>query len=44
VAQARALALSPTEYLRDGLLTVGYLSGVPAGHVTYDLVGHMLEP
>ena len=22
---------------------VGYLSGVPAGHVTYDLVGHMLQ-
>ena len=39
---ARALALPPAEYVREGQLTIGYLSGVPAGHVTYDLVGHML--
>ena len=30
-------------YLRDGKLTIGYLSGLPAGHVTYDLVGSILR-
>ena len=29
--------------LRGGQLTVAYLSGLPAGHVTYDLVGSMLQ-
>ena len=28
---------------RTGRLTVGYFTGVPAGHVTYDLVGHLLR-
>ena len=32
-----------SQYLRQGRLTVGYLSGLPAGHVTYDLVGSMLR-
>jgi len=30
-------------FLQDGILRVGYLSGLPAGHVTYDLVGSMLR-
>ena len=42
-ARSKQLALPPADYLQGGQLTVGYLSGVPAGHVTYDLVGHMLQ-
>ena len=43
-ARARALALPPDAYMRGGKLAVGYLSGVPAGHVTYDLVRHTPDP
>ena len=34
---------APSGYIRDGRLGVGYLSGLPAGHVTYNLVGSMLR-
>ena len=38
------VALPPAhEYTADGTLNVAYLSGLPAGHVTYDLVGSMLR-
>ena len=36
-------ASAPAPALRGGQLTVAYLSGLPAGHVTYDLVGSMLQ-
>lgn len=36
-------ALPASSYIQQGKLTVGYLSGLPAGHVTYDLVGSMLR-
>ncbi|KAL1520161.1 hypothetical protein AB1Y20_023631 [Prymnesium parvum] len=34
---------APSRHLREGQLLVGYLSNLPAGHVTYDLVGSMLR-
>ena len=42
-AAAAAEPLGPGNYLRNGQLSVAYLSGLPAGHVTYDLVGSMLR-
>ena len=48
-AEVRALAAStlhslpPSHYVRDGQIAIAYLSGLPAGHVTYDLVGSMLR-
>jgi predicted O-linked N-acetylglucosamine transferase (SPINDLY family) len=34
---------TPSSFVRDGRLNIGYISGLPAGHVTYDLVGSMLR-
>ena len=34
---------TPASFVRDGRLNIGYISGLPAGHVTYDLVGSMLR-
>ena len=34
---------SASDYTSSGQLGIGYLSGLPAGHVTYNLVGSMLK-
>ena len=39
----KAAARPPSAYTAGGTLKIGYLSGLPAGHVTYDLVGSMLS-
>ena len=42
-AAASKFVAPRSPYIQNGQLSVAYLSGLPAGHVTYNLVGSMLR-